>query len=78
MRPIIAAVPALLSAATPGWTKVLRTMALFILVPQAEDNVLMQAIMQKAVELPPAITLFAVLAFGLPFQPLGVLPGPRG
>jgi predicted PurR-regulated permease PerM len=71
--PIISAVPALLPAATLGWSEVLWTLALFIVGQQVEGNLLMPAIMQKALELPPAVTLFAVLAFGLLFGPLGVL-----
>jgi predicted PurR-regulated permease PerM len=71
--PIFAAIPALLLAATLGWSEVLWTLALFIVIQQIEGNMLMPAIMQKAVELPPAVTLFAVLAFGLLFGPLGVL-----
>lgn len=71
--PILAAIPALLLAATLGWSEVLWTLALFVIIQQVEGNMLMPAIMQKAVELPPAVTLFAVLAFGLLFGPLGVL-----
>lgn len=71
--PIVAAVPALLLAATLGWPEVLWTVALFVTVQQIEGNLLMPAIMQKAVALPAAVTLFAVLAFGVLFGPLGIL-----
>lgn len=71
--PILAAIPALLLAATLGWTALLWTLALFVLVQQIEGHLLMPAIMQQALALPPAVTLFSVLAFGLLFGLLGVL-----
>jgi predicted PurR-regulated permease PerM len=71
--PILAAIPALLLAATLTWSEVLWTLALFVIIQHIEGDMLMPAIMQKTAELPPAMTPFAVLAFGLLFGPLGVL-----
>ncbi len=71
--PIFAAVPALLMAVPLGWEAVLWTAALFLVIQQIEGNVLMPIVVRRAVSLPPALTLFAVVFFGALFGPIGVL-----
>lgn len=73
LGPVLAAAPAVamalaLDSATAVWV-----VALYIAIQQIEGNVLGPLIQQRAVALPPAVTLFALLAFGILFGPLGVL-----
>lgn len=71
--PVIAAVPALLIALTMGLDTFLWTLLVFVIVQQCEGNLLSPLLQQHMVALPPAVTLFAVVAFGGVFGPLGLL-----
>ncbi len=73
--PVIAAVPALLLASTQSWEMVGWTLALFVVVQQIESNIIMPLVSGRAVKLPPAVGLFAVVAIGILFGPLGLLLG---
>lgn len=73
--PVIAAVPALLLASTQTWELVIWTLALFVVVQQVESNIIMPLVSGRAVDLPPAVGLFAVIAIGILFGPLGLLLG---
>jgi predicted PurR-regulated permease PerM len=70
---IVAAVPALLLAATRGFDTVLWTLAFYVALHQLEGHVVIPLIQRRMVSLPPATTLFAVLTFGILFGPLGVI-----
>jgi predicted PurR-regulated permease PerM len=71
--PIVAAIPALLIALSEGVQTALWTLLLYLAVQQVESNLIMPVVQHRVVSLPPAITLFAVVAFGLLFGSLGVL-----
>ena len=71
--PIVAAVPALLIALSAGWQTALWTLLLYLAIQQVEGNVIQPLVQHRVVSLPPAITVFAVVAFGLLFGSLGVL-----
>lgn len=71
--PIIAGVPAVLLAFTVSPLTALWTLLLFLGIQQLQGNVLQPMIQKHAVDVPPAVLLFAVLAFGLLFGFLGVL-----
>jgi predicted PurR-regulated permease PerM len=73
--PVIGAVPALLLASTESWDLVLWTLAVFVVVMQIEGNVIMPLVAGRAVAVPPAVGLFAVVAIGVLFGPLGLLLG---
>lgn len=73
--PILGALPALLLALTQSWTDTLSVLALIFVIQQLESNMIMPLIQQRMVALPPALTLFAIVAFGILFGPLGVLFG---
>jgi predicted PurR-regulated permease PerM len=73
--PIVAAVPALLLASTQSWEMVAWTLLLFVIVQQVESNIIMPLVSGRAVKLPPAVGLFAVVAIGILFGPLGLLLG---
>ena len=71
--PIIAAVPAVLLAFTVSPMTALWTSLLFLVIQQLQGNLLQPMIQKHAVNVPPAVLLFAVLAAGLLFGFLGVL-----
>src|SRR5690606_20455728 len=71
--PILAAVPALLLALLIGPTEALLVLILFLVIQQLEGNLISPIIQHHAVELPPALLLFALLAFGILFGVLGVV-----
>ena len=71
--PIIAGVPAILLAFTVSPTTALWTIGLFLVVQQLQGNFLQPMIQKHAVDVPPAVLLFAVIAAGLVFGFLGVL-----
>lgn len=71
--PVIAAVPALLLAMTVSWEITLWTALLYLGVQQLEGNVISPLVIRSSVAVPPAVTLFAILAFGALFGLMGVL-----
>lgn len=71
--PIIAGIPAVLLAFTVSPTTALWTIGLFLVVQQLQGNFLQPMIQKQAVDVPPAVLLFAVVAAGLIFGFLGVL-----
>jgi predicted PurR-regulated permease PerM len=71
--PVAAAVPALLLALTQDAQAVVWTFLLYLAVQQIESNLVMPLIIREMVAVPPALTLFAIVAFGLLFGLAGVL-----
>ena len=71
--PVIAGVPAVLLAFTVSPMTALWTVVLFLIIQQLQGNFLQPMIQKQAVDVPPALLLFAVFAFGLLFGFLGVL-----
>jgi predicted PurR-regulated permease PerM len=67
------AVPALLAAYPQGVETALYTLMLYVLIQQVEGNLIMPIVERQMVSLPPVLTLFAVVAFGLVFGILGVI-----
>jgi len=71
--PVVAAAPALLLALLHGGDKALWTLALFVMVHLIEANLLQPLIQRRMVLIPPVLTIFALVSFGLVFGPLGIL-----
>lgn len=71
--PIISGVPAVLLAFTVSPATALWTVILFLLVQQLQGNFLQPMIQKHAVNVPPAVLLFSVVAAGLLFGFMGVL-----
>lgn len=71
--PILAAIPGILLALLVSPTHALLATALYVVIQQAEGNLITPIIQQHAVELPPALLLFSLLVFALLFGLLGVL-----
>jgi predicted PurR-regulated permease PerM len=62
--PIISAVPAVLLAATAGLEPVIAALILYTLVQQVENNVLVPKIQGDAIEMHPALVMFAIVVGG--------------
>jgi len=73
--PVLAAIPALLIASTHDWQTVLLALAVLVAVQQAESNLLTPLIADRMVSIAPAVGLFAVVAMGVLFGPLGLILG---
>jgi predicted PurR-regulated permease PerM len=71
--PILGTIPAVLVAFASSPLLALYVLIFYIVLQQLEGNVLTPLVQQHAVSLPPAVTLIAVLLFGLLFGPLGYL-----
>jgi predicted PurR-regulated permease PerM len=70
---IIASAPALVLAATHGWTPVAWTLAVLVVIHQLDGNLLQPLLQRGMVQVPPVLSLFAIVGFGAFFGPLGVL-----
>jgi predicted PurR-regulated permease PerM len=71
--PVIAGIPAVLLALTVSPMTALWTVVLFLVIQQIQGNFLQPMIQKHAVDVPPAVLLFAVFGFGILFGTLGVL-----
>jgi predicted PurR-regulated permease PerM len=71
--PILASAPGILIAAIQGPMPALYAAALYAAVHFVEGNLVTPLVQAEAVELPPVLTLFATLVFGLLLGPVGVL-----
>ena len=71
--PIIAAVPAILLAATAGPQQALAALVLYTLVQQLENNILVPKIQGDAVELHPSAVMFALVMGGAIYGLLGAI-----
>ena len=71
--PVISAIPAVLIALTISMDTVLWTIGLYLIVQQIEGNLLEPLVQQRAVSMPPALLLFAIVIGGLLFGVPGIL-----
>ncbi|MBA2238472.1 MAG: AI-2E family transporter [Lysobacter sp.] len=71
--PFLSALPGLLLALTLGPEYALGALLVYLLVQQLESNVITPLINRRMVALPPAVTLFALLALGVMFGAIGVV-----
>jgi predicted PurR-regulated permease PerM len=71
--PIIAAIPGVLLAFAQSPEMALWALGLYLLIQQIEGNVIQPLVQQHAVDLPPALLLFSLLAGGLLFGATGVI-----
>lgn len=71
--PTLASIPALLMALSQGPMLAVYTLVLFLGVHTIEGNLVTPLVQSHAVSLPPVLTLFAALSFGLLLGPLAVL-----
>jgi predicted PurR-regulated permease PerM len=71
--PILASAPGILMAATAGPAAALYAAALYAGVHFVESNVVTPLVQAEVVKLPPMVTIFATLCFGLLLGAVGVL-----
>lgn len=71
--PILAAIPAILLALASDPTTALWVAGLYLLIQQIEGNVVTPIFQKQAVELPPALLLFSLVACGLVFGVPGII-----
>lgn len=70
--PTLAMVPALVIAATVDSTALWGTLATYALVRLVQSNFITPMVQRRVVSVPPAVTLFAILAFGYAFGVFGL------
>jgi predicted PurR-regulated permease PerM len=72
--PVLGAVPAIIVAfATGGIELGLKVLILYVIIQQAENNIIVPRVMGSAVDLPPILVLVAVLIWGSLFGLLGAI-----
>lgn len=71
--PFLSGIPAVLFALTQGFDLAIWVALLFVVVQQIEGNLLMPLIQRYAADLPPALTVLAILAFGGLFGFAGIV-----
>ena len=73
--PVIGALPAVLLALTVSPETALYTALAFVVIQQLENNVIFPLAGNEVLSVPPALGLFAIVAAGVLFGPLGLLLG---
>ena len=73
LGPILAFIPIILLALLDSPTTALYATGIYLLVQQAESYLITPLVQKKAVELPPALTVFSVVLMGVLTGSLGVL-----
>lgn len=71
--PVIGFIPAALLAFGEGATSLLWVVLLYIVIQQLEGNVIMPLVQRRAVDLPPALTISAVVVAGAALGMVGLL-----
>lgn len=71
--PIIGAIPAIALGFVDSPQKALAVLIAFIVIQQLEGNVLIPLLLQKAVEVPPALSLVGIASLGMVLGILGVV-----
>jgi predicted PurR-regulated permease PerM len=73
--PIVGAIPAVLLASSQSGEMALWAFGIAVLIQQVENFIIAPIVVGHVVKLPPAVGLFAVVAIGVLFGPLGLLLG---
>jgi predicted PurR-regulated permease PerM len=71
--PILGAIPAVALAFVDSPQKALAVLIAFIIIQQLEGNVLIPLLLQRAVQVPPALSLLGIASMGVVLGVLGVL-----
>lgn len=72
---LLALLPALMVALAEGSSMALWVLAIFGFAQILEEYLILPLAQHKAVKLPPVVTIFAIVAFGTLFGPLGIVLG---
>lgn len=71
--PVVGALPALLLSFTQGGSAVIWTGLAILIIQQLEGNLITPMVQRRAVQVPPALILFAIAGFGLLFGWPGII-----
>ncbi len=71
--PIIAAVPAVLVAATKGTDQIVWTLVAYLALHMAEGNFIAPLIQRRMVYIPPAVMILGIAAIGFIFGPVAII-----
>lgn len=71
--PFLGSVPILIMALSAGPNTALMALIVILVVQQAEGSLISPLVQKKVVSLPPAVTVFGVIAGGILFGPAGLL-----
>jgi predicted PurR-regulated permease PerM len=71
--PIIGAIPAVALGLVDSPQKALAVLIAFIVIQQLEGNLLIPLLLQRAVQVPPALSLLGIASMGMVLGVLGVL-----
>jgi len=71
--PLLAAIPALLVALSQGPEMLIWTAVLYVAIQQLEGNLITPMVQKEVAALPPAVTIFTLVIFGLLFGAVGVV-----
>jgi len=71
--PVLAAIPVLLLALTVDVNTALLAAGLMLLIQQIEGNIIQPLVQRYAVQLPPALFLFALIGFAAMFGATGII-----
>ena len=71
--PFLSGVPAVLIAFTLGMREAVYAALVFLVVQQIDGHVLMPMIQKRSTQLPPVLTILAVIGFGVLFGFIGIL-----
>ena len=70
---LLAIFPAMLLASSQSWEMMLWVLGAFVVVQQIQGNLVTPLVQQRMVNLPPALTIFALITFAVLFGPIGIL-----
>jgi predicted PurR-regulated permease PerM len=73
--PIVFTIPAVLIASTHNLASVFNVLIVYFAVQQLESNVITPLLQQRAVKVPPAVILLALVVGGLLLGPMGIIFG---
>ncbi|HVY58044.1 MAG TPA: AI-2E family transporter [Xanthobacteraceae bacterium] len=73
LGPILAAIPALLVAATQGLDATLWTLAAYIIIHQTEGNLIVPLMQRRMLFIPPAVILLGIVAISFLFGPIAIV-----
>lgn len=73
--PVLSAVPAILVALADSPVTAVWVLVLYVVIQQSEGLLITPLVQQYTVDLPPVLTIFALIVFGTLFGPLGLVVG---
>lgn len=73
--PLMAAAPGVLVGLTMGQDAIWQVVLIYFVIQQIDGNLVNAIVMRHSVQIPPAVTMFALFAVGVTFGPAGLILG---